>query len=143
MECQELDHFPRCEDGSMAPDNPMVKYWDYVADGLAVNGVDFHLAPQLASFMRDAGFINVTERVFFTPIGPWARNRVMKEVGLYWRAVLMEGLEAIALAPFTRGLGWRREEVEVFLSSVRKAYLDRSTHSYMPFHVVYGQKAMS
>jgi hypothetical protein len=143
MECQELDHFPRCEDGSMAPDDPMVKYWDYVADGLAVNGVDFHLAPKLVSFMRAAGFVNVTERVFFTPIGPWARNRVMKEVGLYWRAVLMEGLEAIALGPFTRGLGWRREEVEVFLASVRKAYLDRNTHAYMPFHVIYGQKPMS
>jgi len=124
----------------MAPDDPMVKYWGFVADGLATTGVDFHLAPRLSSFMRDAGFINVTERVFFTPIGPWPKNRVMKEVGLYWRAVIMEGLEAIALGPFTRGLGWRPMEVQVFLASVRKAYLDRNTHAYMPFYVVYGQK---
>ena len=140
IECQELDHFPRCEDSTMASDDPMVKYWDLVAEGLEPLGVNFRLAPQLASMMRAAGFTNVTERVFFTPIGPWPRNRALKEVGLYWRAVLMEGLEAIALAPLVKGLRWRKEEVEVFCASVRKAYLDRSTHAYMPFYVVYGQK---
>jgi len=131
---------PRCEDDTMEPDNPMVQYWDYVAKGLKELGVDFRLAPRLAQKMRDAGFINVTERVFFTPIGPWPRNRALKEVGLYWRAVLLEGVEAIALGPMTRGLGWRREEVEVFIAGVRKAYIDRSTHAYMPFYVIYGQK---
>jgi hypothetical protein len=90
--------------------------------------------------MRAAGFVNVTERVFCTPIGPWPKNRQLREVGLYWRAVLMEGLEAIALGPMTRGLGWRREEVEVFLVGVRKAYLEKGTHAWMPFYVVYGQK---
>lgn len=140
VECQEIDHFPRSEDGTLAPNNPLKEYWDHIAEGLLARGVDFHLAPQLASMMRAAGFVNVTERVFFTPIGPWPRNRALREVGLYWRAVLMEGLEAIALGPMIRGLGWRKVEVDVFLSTVRKAYLDRSTHSYMPFYIIYGQK---
>jgi hypothetical protein len=118
----------------------MVQYWDLVAKGLSVVGVNFRLAPQLVRFMREAGFVNVTERVFYTPIGPWPRNRQLREVGLYWRAVLMEGLEAIALGPLTRGLGWRKEEVDVFCAGVRKAYLDRTTHAYMPFYVIYGQK---
>ena len=52
----------------------------------------------------------------------------------------MEGLEAIALAPMIRGLGWQKQEVDVFLAGVRKAYVDRSTHSYMPFYIIYGQK---
>jgi len=140
IECQELDHFPRSEDGTLVADNPMIAYWDHVCDGLRSRGVNFRLAPQLASKMRAAGFVNVTERVFFTPIGPWPRNRSLREVGMYWRAVLMEGLEAIALVPLVKGLGWRKEEVDVFLAGVRKAYLDRNTHSYMPFYVIYGQK---
>ena len=106
----------------MAADDPMLIYWLNVAAGLKTFGVDFRLAPSLASMMRAAGFINVTERIFYTPVGPWPRNRALKEVGLYWRAVLMEGVEAIAMAPFIRGLGWRKEEVEVFLAGVRKAY---------------------
>ena len=55
----------------------------------------------------------------------------------------MEGLEAIALGPLIKGLGWRKEEVDVFLAGVRKAYLEKSTHSYMPFYVIYGQKPPS
>lgn len=90
--------------------------------------------------MRDAGFVNVVERVFYTPIGPWPSNRQLREVGLYWRAVLVEGLEAIALGPLTRGSNWKKEEVEVFLASVRKLYFDKNIHSYMPFYVIYGQK---
>ena len=143
IECQELDHFPQSEDGTLTPDNPMIEYWNHISNGLRMRGVDFRQAPQLAAKMRAAGFVNVTERVFFTPIGPWPRNRALREVGLYWRAVLMEGLEAIALVPLVKGLGWRKDEVDVFLAGVRKAYLDRATHSYMPFYVVYGQKPVA
>jgi hypothetical protein len=118
----------------------MVKYWDAVADGLLPFGVRFRDTPKLKAMMADAGFVNITERVFFTPIGPWPKNRALKEVGLYWRAVLMEGLEAIALAPLVKGLGWRKEEVDVFCAKTREAYLDKSTHAYMPFYILYGQK---
>lgn len=142
MESQELDHVPQCSDGTMKDDNPMLAYWLNVSAGLKQLGVNFRLAPELANMMRAAGFINVTERVFFTPIGPWPKNRALKEVGLYWRATIMEGVEAIALGPMIRGLGWRREEVEVFIAGVRKAYLEttKEVHAWMPFYVVYGQK---
>lgn len=124
----------------MAEDNLMLTYWLYVDAGLKALGVDFRLAPHLAAMMRAAGFTNVAERVFFTPIGPWPKNRALKEVGMYWRATLMEGIEAIALGPMVRGLGWRKEEVEVFIAGVRKAYLNRETHAWMPFYIIYGQK---
>lgn len=140
MESQEIEHVPRCEDDTMLEDDLVLQYWLNVTAGLAKAGVDFRIAPKLAQMMRDAGFINVTERVFFTPIGPWPKNRALKEVGMYWRAVLLEGVEAISLAPFTRGLGWQKAEVEVFNAGVRKAYADRSVHSYMPFFIIYGQK---
>ncbi|TID26881.1 S-adenosyl-L-methionine-dependent methyltransferase [Venturia nashicola] len=142
MECQELDHVPQCSDGTMKDDNPMLAYWLNVTAGLKQLGIDFRQAPALADMMRAAGFVDVTERVFFTPIGPWPKNRALKEVGLYWRATIMEGVEAIALGPMIRGLGWRKEEVEVFIAGVRKAYLEttKEVHAWMPFYVVYGQK---
>ncbi|KAF2140297.1 uncharacterized protein K452DRAFT_310055 [Aplosporella prunicola CBS 121167] len=140
LECQEIDHMPMCHDGTLAPDDPMLEYWQHVTSGLAGVGVPFRSASLLAGYMREAGFVNVTERVFYTPIGPWPKNRQLREVGLYWRAVLTEGLEAIALGPLTRGLGWSKEEIEVFLAGVRKAYMKPETHSFMPFYIVHGQK---
>jgi hypothetical protein len=143
MECQELDHFPSSEDGSLAPDDPMVRYWKEVANGLSTIGVNLRYTSRLADDMREAGFINVTQRVFCAPIGPWPQNPQLKEVGLCWQAVLAEGLQAIALRPLVGGMGWKGEELDAFLDDVRKAYFDRSTHAYMPFFVVYGQKPLS
>jgi hypothetical protein len=90
--------------------------------------------------MIEAGFVNVTTSIFHVPIGPWPRNKVLKMVGLYWREILLIGAEPIALGPLTRGLGWSKEQVEVWLVEVRKAYADREVHAHMPLFIIRGQK---
>ena len=124
----------------MPPDHPVAKYWALVSDGLASLGVNSDATLLLADTMRDAGFINVTTRIFHIPIGRWPRNEVLKMVGLYWRAILLDGAQSIALGPLTRGLKWSREQVEVQLVELRKAYMDEWVHSHMPLYVIYGQK---
>ncbi|KAH8723515.1 S-adenosyl-L-methionine-dependent methyltransferase [Phaeosphaeriaceae sp. PMI808] len=140
IECQEIDHIPHCDDGTLTKDNPMALYWTHIHSAFGQVGVQSSNAPHLASMMRRVGFINVTERISFVPIGPWSENRHHREIGWYWRKVLMEGLEAIALRAFTKVLGWRREEIEVFLAGVRKAYMDPAIHAFMLFYTVCGQK---
>lgn len=90
--------------------------------------------------LQEAGYVNVTERVFHVPIGTWPKNKVLKTVGLYWRTILLDGLQVIALGPMMRGLNWKREEVEVFLTGVRRAYHDNAALMYMPLHIIYAQK---
>ena len=38
------------------------------------------------------------------------------------------GLQGIAMALFTRNMGWTPDEVEVFLVGLRKELNDKSTH---------------
>ncbi|KAK3954005.1 methyltransferase [Pseudoneurospora amorphoporcata] len=142
FEMQEVMHFPISMTGTMPADHPMAQYWALVREGLAALGIDFHAAAggKLAQMMREAGFINVTERILQLPIGTWPKNKVLKTVGLYWRTILLDGIQAIALGPLTRGLKWSREEVEMFLIQVRRAYHDNSSLLYMPLHIIYGQK---
>lgn len=54
--------------------------------------------------------------------------------------MIYDGLEGIVFGPFTRGLGWTSEEVQVFLVKIRKALIDSSAHCYLPFYVTFGQK---
>lgn len=136
-------HLPHCLDGSMPPDWPITRYWSTVIAGLKNLGIDFLSTTTLADRMRNAGFTNVTERVFNVPLGTWPRNKVLKMVGLYWRTVLLDGTYPIAIAPLTRGLGYTKEDVEMFIVDARKAYLDSSVHSFMPFHIIYGQRPES
>ncbi|AEO54738.1 hypothetical protein MYCTH_2297650 [Thermothelomyces thermophilus ATCC 42464] len=144
FEMQEVYHYPISANRAkpIQPDHPVARYWSLIMEGLTNLGVDFHAAAdgRLADMMREAGFVNVTERVLQIPIGTWAKNKVLKTVGLYWRTILMDGIQAIALGPLTRGCGWTREQVELFLVDVRKAYYDNTMLAYMPFHIVYGQK---
>ncbi|TFB00936.1 Secondary metabolism regulator LAE1 [Trichoderma ghanense] len=147
IELQEIHHTPRSAlaggTGEMPPDHPVARFWKHVTDGLAALGVDLDAVAdaKLSDAMRRAGYANVTERVLHVPIGTWPKNKVLKTVGLYWRTILLDGLQAIALGPLTRGLGWNREQVEMLLIEVRQAYFDNTPLMYMPFHIIYAQKA--
>jgi len=142
MEMQEVHHYPQSLNDTMPADHPVANYWRLVTEGLGNLGVDFHAAAdgKLADKMREVGFINVTERVLQVPVGTWPKNKVLKTVGLYWRTILLDGIQAIALGPITRGLKWTPQQVEVLLVQVRRAYFDNSALMFMPMHIVYGQK---
>lgn len=47
----------------------------------------------------------------------------------------MKGVERIALASLTRGLGMSREEAMEELVEVRRTIMDRNVHAYMPGYV--------
>lgn len=143
MEMQEVHHSPMSASNTLTPDHPVAQYWSLISEGLGNLGVDFQIAAggRLADMMRECGFVNVTERVLHIPLGTWPKNKVLKTAGLYWRTILLDGIQAIALGPLTRGCGWTREQVEVFLVQVRRSYHDNSCLLYMPLHIVYGQKA--
>jgi len=54
----------------------------------------------------------LTASLVSTCCGRWPKNKVLKMVGLSWRAILLDGAQPIALGPLTRGLKWSREQVE-------------------------------
>lgn len=110
IESQEIVHLPHCSDGSMPTNWAIAEYWDLIHTALAKGNVNFASAPLLAQKMTAAGFTNVTQQILHVPIGPWARNRLLKLVGLYWRTVLYDGASPIALRPLTRELGWTMQE---------------------------------
>ncbi|OAR02793.1 hypothetical protein LLEC1_00195 [Akanthomyces lecanii] len=144
IEMQEIHHCPRSAnpDADLPEDHEVAKFWSHVTTGLGNLGVDLNISSggQLTKMLQEAGYVNVTERVFHVPIGTWPKNKVLKTVGLYWRTILLDGLQAIALGPMARGLNWNRDEIEVFLTGVRRAYHDNAALMYMPLHIIYAQK---
>ena len=124
----------------MPANHPVVEFWTAVTAGLTALGVNLHATLDLGDMLRAAGFVNVTTRIFQIPIGVWPKSKVLKMVGLYWRTILLDGVQPIALGPLTRGLGWSKEEVEVWLVKVRQGYLEGRVHSHMPLHIICAQK---
>jgi hypothetical protein len=137
-----MDMKSHCDDDTMPADYGVTLWLDTMKEALGKLGLDMRGAIKNAEYLREAGFINVQERTFKIPIGTWPKNRTLKTVGLYGRMMIYDGLEGNSLGPFTRGLGWSPEQVQVFLIQVRKALMDASVHCYLPFHVVFGQKPL-
>ncbi|KAJ0413037.1 S-adenosyl-L-methionine-dependent methyltransferase [Aspergillus carlsbadensis] len=87
-----------------------------------------------------AGFVDVVEKRFKCPLGPWASDPIMKKMGSFNRLQQEEGLEGYAMYLYTTYLGWTREEVEVLLARMRKALRDPHIHAYQEYSVVWARK---
>ncbi|KAJ0119612.1 methyltransferase domain-containing protein [Diaporthe amygdali] len=145
VEFQEMTYWPRSDDNTLTDTTPYAfrDFCYYVQMGVANLGLDLHMINRLPAAMRAAGFDDVTEARHKLPIGRWARDRKMRQKGIWFlRMILMEGLSAIAKRPLTQGLGWKAEQVEMFLVDVRKSLNDTGVHAYFPFTVVYGRKPL-
>ncbi|KAI1773385.1 S-adenosyl-L-methionine-dependent methyltransferase [Hypoxylon cercidicola] len=94
----------------------------------------------LATAFVRAGFVDVVQRTFKCPLAPFPRTPHMKEVGMFARSAMEEGMEGFALYLFTDALGWTPEQVTVYLSRVRKELRDRRKSPYLLVQVVYGRK---
>ncbi|KAI8257147.1 Secondary metabolism regulator LAE1 [Colletotrichum sp. SAR11_239] len=142
VELQELRFHLQCDDGTMpGPEQyGYGKFVDLCMSGFRSFGIDPLMMERNPELLRNCGFQNVTEKVWKVPIGVWPRDQKLKTIGLYNRSMLIDALQAVSMAPLTRGLKWSASEVEIFLIDVRKSLMNASIHSYLTFHVVYGQK---
>jgi hypothetical protein len=55
--------------------------------------------------IENAGFVNVVEKVFKAPIGPWPADPKLQELGRWTLLGFDTGLEGFVLAILTRTLG--------------------------------------
>jgi hypothetical protein len=87
---------------------------------------------RLNGLLRDAGFVNITERRLPIPTSPWPKGRRDKVLGAMEMQNLLEVAHGITMSVFTRALGWKAEDVEALLAEVRENLQDRRIHTYIP-----------
>ncbi|KAK1765975.1 S-adenosyl-L-methionine-dependent methyltransferase [Phialemonium atrogriseum] len=139
-EFQDFDLQYYSEDGSLTDSSDTIKWINTLLSAARKIGRDPCPGVKLEERVREAGFKNVTHRRFKFPVGPWPKDRNMKEIGMYNLAQVLQGLEAFSLRLFCDVLGWQKEEVLVLTSKVRKELKSPAIHAQFDFHVVYGQK---
>jgi hypothetical protein len=141
IECREPDYFPRMDDNTLSFNSSLGKFWRDISPGFTEMGINLESAGQLADLMREVGFTNIQEKIFDVPIGAWHEDEEQRKMGRTWERVLLKGLEGTALRPLIH-LGWRAEEVQVFLAKIRTEHsLSKAHwHTYTRLFVVYGRK---
>lgn len=95
-----------------------------------------------ADQMRAAGFVNVQDVIYKLPMGPWARSKRLRTVGKLELLMITDGgFEAYMLRGYTQILNGRPEDLQIILALARNEVKNPNVHTYVHFHVTYGQKA--
>ena len=140
LEMQDIDFTFKSDDGTAPPESALVRWSDLLIEAFGKFGRPCNLAPKYKELMEEAGFVDVKEVVYKWPINDWAKDPMFKEIGAWQYHNILEGMQAISMAPLTRSLGWSPQDVELFLMEVRKDLKNRKIHAYLPVHFVYGRK---
>ncbi|ORY11164.1 S-adenosyl-L-methionine-dependent methyltransferase [Clohesyomyces aquaticus] len=140
VEFQELDLQYYSEDGSFKDSSAMAGWLKILLDSSRNAGRDPCPGPKVEGWVKEAGFRNVVHQKIKVPIGPWAKEKRQKDIGLFNLVQTLDGLEGFSMRLFTNVLGWRPEEVEVMCSKVRVELKSKSNHVMYDLHVVYAQK---
>ncbi|PQE32049.1 SAM dependent methyltransferase protein [Rutstroemia sp. NJR-2017a WRK4] len=147
----------RSDDGTLAPDNPLNRFADLFNQAGERTGQSMDLCPTMASDMTTAGFINLREETFKTPMGEWCRDPKLRELGRWNLLQFDVGLEGFAVQLLTKVMGVNTRHLKLMdviddstggasllhSANVRAAARDPSTHAYYPHRVVYAQKPLA
>jgi len=130
------------DDGSVGPDHVYATWNKVFKDAGDKMERTFNITDNNAfvRHMEEAGFTNVQVRHTKLPIGPWAADPVLKEIGMFSKARNDHSLEGYSLYICTNILGWKYDEVQVLVAKMRQAMNNRSIHGWFPLGTAWTQK---
>ncbi len=120
------------DDGTLSTSDPIYEWSEFMLEASGRLNQRLDKPQKYAEWMREAGFINVQCEVVKWPTNPWPRDKKHKTLGIWSLANTLDGLEGFTMAYFIRVLGWKPEEVRVFLIGVREDNKNRQKHNYFP-----------
>ncbi|EMT74556.1 mRNA 3'-end-processing protein YTH1 [Fusarium odoratissimum] len=91
-------------------------------------------------FLVAAGFVDLQVTDFKVPVGGWAKDSKLRQVGQFLRATIENDLEGYTLMAWQQILGWPKDEYELFLMDMRKALRDKKVHSYIRVRFINARK---
>src|SRR5689334_16634007 len=93
-----------------------------------LNDTQMNPGPRLEGWARAAGFVNIRHKKIAIPVGPWAKDKRLKELGWLNLIQILGGLEAFSLRLLTQVLRWEPQEVEQLVSRVREEHMSKKMH---------------
>ncbi|KAF5004713.1 hypothetical protein FDECE_8824 [Fusarium decemcellulare] len=140
VEHVELWGWAKSDDGTLRPDSPLRKWVDIFIEIGKITGKTFFWGDKAGESIRKAGYINVSERTVKVPIGTWPKDKRLKSWGAWNRQFLLQGVEGFCIRGLTEMLGWKYEDIQLYLTEMRNEFNNPAVHSYFDVTIIYGQK---
>ncbi|CRG83579.1 Isopenicillin N epimerase component 2 [Talaromyces islandicus] len=140
IELQEYETVYKSDDDTLTRTPAIVKWQQKLNEASEKINQPLNLAQTMKRRLEDAGFVDVRDDAYKVPVGPWPKDRRLKEIGYMMLFHCLEGLDAFTLAPFSRVLGWTKEEMQELIEDVKSEFVIASNHLYVIIHFVHGRK---
>lgn len=119
------------DDGSLPPDNILNDWGPNMLSCGERAGRGIDTFDTMAASIRNAGFVNVHQKNYKWPIGPWPRDKQLKEAGMvnlqHWTSG-MEGWCMWLLTKVGAPHPWSQEEVQVYVAKLRNELMKPRFH---------------
>ncbi|TGZ83829.1 methyltransferase [Ascodesmis nigricans] len=130
-----------CDDGTLKDDSAVAIYYTAFRRSVEASGLDCELsAEKLKQYLRDAGYVDVSSRLYKVPWGPWPRNKNARYIGAVGAEVLSTGLEAYGMNLMTKVGGLTKEEASKLIVEAMKDIRGGQVHGYHKQWQVIGRK---
>ncbi|KAI5803522.1 S-adenosyl-L-methionine-dependent methyltransferase [Peziza echinospora] len=130
-------------DGTHREHAPFAKWWDLVTQTSELAGRPFKIAKHMEKKLIAAGFEDVTASTHIWTIGPWAKDKKLKEIGKWGLQGMIDGLSAFSLALLTRVSGWKAAEVEKLCYDAKRELLSKENKYYTTAVFIHGRKPLA
>ncbi|KAF6816804.1 methyltransferase domain-containing protein [Colletotrichum sojae] len=141
LEIQDNLFSALCDDDTMTKDSKLLRWSQLSVEGTDKIGQRMTVASEFESMLKEVGFVDVEVRMEKWPVGPWSDEPKLKEMGKWVRSAILNSIDGLCIALFTRVLGWTPEETIVFCAEVRNEARKAEVHSYFPVYAVWGRKS--
>ncbi|KAJ6155765.1 hypothetical protein N7470_006331 [Penicillium chermesinum] len=133
IEQLEVSYFIECDDDSL-PGHSVLRSWGpRLAQAAQKAGRPLGAMHTMRDSIANAGFTDIHVKDYKLPIGPWPRDKQLKEVGevnhQHWMGG-MEGYGMWLLTHFGDPSPWAKEEVLVYIAQMRQELMDMRYHIY-------------
>ncbi|KAJ5593165.1 hypothetical protein N7537_010069 [Penicillium hordei] len=143
IEQMELDVRVYSDDGTLQEGGTLATWGDNFIGCSERAGRSLLTQETMQGAMEKAGFVDIQEKLYKIPLGPWPKDKVLKEAGqlqyAHWVTAL-EGWAMWLLTKFGAPKPWSSEEVQIYLSKVRAELRNPRTHAYEYARRVWARK---
>ncbi|KAJ4286594.1 hypothetical protein N0V88_007956 [Collariella sp. IMI 366227] len=138
-EMQEYDAWIFSDDDSFDRATWTKEWVTMLDDASRMFGKQINVAKKHKQWMIDAGFEDVQERISRIPIGTWAKEPALKELGRVEQIHMQMSVASHTPALFTRVWSYTEPQVQVFIEGVKREFRSKDLRLITSYRFITGK----